>query len=218
MCIRDSAYSGAVVSDTIARFRERYPDTPLYLQIRDSNTLRDMVVSGELDLAAVADESELEGLRGHRLASLRAVTVFPEGHPLARLEQVGLAQLAEVDVIALNAEDASRQRLDALVLQAGLSLRVAIETPYSSTVCPVSYTHLDVYKRQVQPGDVILTFNKEPIKRWSDLPRIVGETKPGTRADMEVWRKGKKMTLSVKVGEIPVSYTHLHGRHSRPGR
>ena len=38
------------------------------------------------------------GLRGHRLASLRAVTVFPEGHPLARLEQVGLAQLAEVDV------------------------------------------------------------------------------------------------------------------------
>lgn len=132
------AYSGAVVSDTIARFRERYPDTPLYLQIRDSNTLRDMVVSGELDLAAVADESELEGLRGHRLASLRAVTVFPEGHPLARLEQVGLAQLAEVDVIALNAEDASRQRLDALVLQAGLSLRVAIETPYSSTVCQLA--------------------------------------------------------------------------------
>ncbi|MFJ3463972.1 DegQ family serine endoprotease [Achromobacter spanius] len=55
----------------------------------------------------------------------------------------------------------------------------------------------------VQPGDVILKFNKEPIKRWSDLPRIVGETKPGTRADMEVWRKGKSMTLSVKVGEIP---------------
>lgn len=132
------AYSGAVVSDTIARFRERYPDTPLYLQIRDSNTLRDMVVSGELDLAAVADESELEGLRGHRLASLRAVTVFPDGHPLARLEQVGLAQLAEVDVIALNAEDASRQRLDALVLQAGLGLRVAIETPYSSTVCQLA--------------------------------------------------------------------------------
>ena len=71
------AYSGAIVSDTIARFRVRYPDTPLYLQIRDSNTLRDMVVSGELDLAAVADESELEGLRGHRLASLQAVAVFP---------------------------------------------------------------------------------------------------------------------------------------------
>lgn len=59
----------------------------------------------------------------------------------------------------------------------------------------------------VQPGDVILRFDKEPITRWSDLPRIVGETKPGTRADLEVWRKGKKTTLSVKVGEIPVDKT-----------
>ncbi len=132
------AYSGAIVTDAISRFRVRYPDTPLYLQIRDSNTLRDMVVSGELDLAAVADESELEGLRGHRLASLRAVAVFPAGHALARLESVNFSQLAEVDVIALNAEDGSRKRLDALLRQAGQSLRVAIETPYSSTVCQLA--------------------------------------------------------------------------------
>lgn len=132
------AYSGAIVSDAISRFRVRYPDTPLYLQIRDSNTLRDMVVSGELDLAAVADESELEGLRGHRLASLRAVAVFPASHALARLESVNFSHLAEVDVIALNAEDGSRKRLDALLRQAGQSLRVAIETPYSSTVCQLA--------------------------------------------------------------------------------
>ena len=58
-------------------------------------------------------------------------------------------------------------------------------------------------KAGVQPGDVILKFNGETIKRWSDLPRIVGETKPGTSADLEVWRKGKTITLPVKVGEIP---------------
>ena len=55
----------------------------------------------------------------------------------------------------------------------------------------------------MQPGDVILKFNGETIKRWSDLPRIVGETKPGTSADLEVWRKDKTITLPVKVGEIP---------------
>lgn len=54
----------------------------------------------------------------------------------------------------------------------------------------------------VKAGDVITSFNGETIKRWSDLPRIVGETKPGTRADMEVWRRGKTVTLSVKVGEL----------------
>ncbi len=132
------AYSGAIVSDAISRFRDRYPDTPLYLQIRDSNTLRDMVVSGELDLALVADESELEGLRGHRLASLRAVAVFASTHALARLASVDFAHLADVDVIALNAEDGSRKRLDALLREAGATLRVAIETPYSNTVCQLA--------------------------------------------------------------------------------
>src|SRR3546814_17209441 len=31
---------------------------------------------------------------------------------------------------------------------------------------------------------------------------MVGVTKPGTRVPMEVWRKGKVVTLSVKVGEL----------------
>ena len=119
------AYSGAIVSDTIARFRVRYPDTPLYLQIRDSNTLRDMVVSGELDLAAVADESELEGLRGHRLASLQAVAVFPKDH--TRRRQRGRCRCDRVE-----RGGRVRKRLDALLRQSGQALRISIETPYSA--------------------------------------------------------------------------------------
>jgi serine protease Do len=55
----------------------------------------------------------------------------------------------------------------------------------------------------VQPGDVILKFNDRAIARWSDLPRMVGETKPGITAPLQVWRKGKSLTLTVKVAEIP---------------
>jgi serine protease Do len=55
----------------------------------------------------------------------------------------------------------------------------------------------------VQPGDVITNFNGEAIKRWSDLPRIVGDVKPGTSATLQVWRKGKTLKLDVKVGEMP---------------
>jgi serine protease Do len=54
----------------------------------------------------------------------------------------------------------------------------------------------------VEPGDVILKFNGKDIARWTDLPRMVGTTKPGTRVPMQVWRKGKAITLSVKVGEL----------------
>src|SRR5690606_14102142 len=48
----------------------------------------------------------------------------------------------------------------------------------------------------VQPGDVITRFNGQRIERWSDLPRIVGETRPGSKVAMEVWRKGKTVRLT----------------------
>ncbi|MEI2417278.1 Do family serine endopeptidase [Orrella sp. JC864] len=54
----------------------------------------------------------------------------------------------------------------------------------------------------VQPGDVIQRFNGQAIHRWSDLPRIVGETRPGSQVDMELWRKGRNVTVKVKVDEL----------------
>lgn len=54
----------------------------------------------------------------------------------------------------------------------------------------------------VQPGDVITAFDGKPVKRWSDLPRMVGDLKPGTAAPLQVWRKGKSIRLEAKVVEI----------------
>ncbi|MGN6580696.1 MAG: DegQ family serine endoprotease [Bordetella sp.] len=54
----------------------------------------------------------------------------------------------------------------------------------------------------VQPGDVITDFDGKPVKRWSDLPRMVGDLKPGTATSLQVWRKGKSIKLEVKVVEI----------------
>lgn len=58
-------------------------------------------------------------------------------------------------------------------------------------------------KAGVRSGDVILAFDGKEIKHMTDLPRIVGATKPGSTVPMEVWRKGKKVSLKVVVAEIP---------------
>lgn len=55
----------------------------------------------------------------------------------------------------------------------------------------------------IRAGDVITKFDGKEITHMTDLPRIVGATKPGKRVPMEVWRKGKTVTLQVKVGEMP---------------
>jgi serine protease Do len=57
-------------------------------------------------------------------------------------------------------------------------------------------------KGGLKPGDVILSFNGKPIERSSELPPLVAATKPGTKAEMEVWRGGKKQTLGIAVGEL----------------
>ena len=57
-------------------------------------------------------------------------------------------------------------------------------------------------KAGVEAGDVILSFDGRLIEKSSDLPRIVGDTKAGTKAQMEVWRKGAQKELSVTVADL----------------
>jgi serine protease Do len=58
-------------------------------------------------------------------------------------------------------------------------------------------------KAGIEAGDVILKFDGKTVSTSSDLPRIVGATKPGSRVSMQVWRKGTTRDLTVTVGEIP---------------
>ncbi|HEY5899036.1 MAG TPA: DegQ family serine endoprotease [Burkholderiales bacterium] len=57
-------------------------------------------------------------------------------------------------------------------------------------------------KAGVKPGDVLLSFNGKPIERSNQLPPMVANVKPGTKATMEVWRGGRKETLNVTVAEL----------------
>ncbi|GAB7527499.1 DegQ family serine endoprotease [Paraburkholderia sp. 2C] len=57
-------------------------------------------------------------------------------------------------------------------------------------------------KAGVQPGDIILKFNGHPVDTATDLPRMVGDTKPGTKTSITIWRKGQTRDLSVTVAEM----------------
>ena len=57
--------------------------------------------------------------------------------------------------------------------------------------------------RSVEPSDIVLKFDGKAVQNSGDLPRLVGGTKPGTRATIQVWRKGQARDLVVVVGELP---------------
>src|SRR5712664_798521 len=58
-------------------------------------------------------------------------------------------------------------------------------------------------KAGVETGDIILKFDGKSVTNSSELPRIVGSTRPGNRASVEVWRKGVTREITVTVGELP---------------
>jgi len=69
-------------------------------------------------------------------------------------------------------------------------------------------------KGGLEAGDVILKFDGKPVVTSSDLPRLVGATKPGKDVTVEVLRKGAIRNVPVKVGEMPLD----DGEDARPSR
>lgn len=57
-------------------------------------------------------------------------------------------------------------------------------------------------KAGVEAGDIIVKFEGKAVEKSSDLPRMVGSTKPGTRSTLTVFRRGSYKDLSVTVAEI----------------
>ncbi len=69
----------------------------------------------------------------------------------------------------------------------------------------------------IQAGDVILRFDGKPIPSSADLPRIVAATHPGTKVQVQLWRKGSNLSLALTVGEIQEEKAAPQ-RRSRGGR
>jgi len=54
----------------------------------------------------------------------------------------------------------------------------------------------------VKTGDVIVEFDRKPIKDSADLPSAVARVTPGTSVQLKIARDGKEMSLPIIVGEM----------------
>src|SRR5437667_10342479 len=105
---------------------------------------------------------------------------------------MGLAFAIPIDV-AKNVEDqllktgkVERGRLGVGIqeVSASLARSFGLERPQGALVSTVE-SGGPAEKASVKPGDVILSFNGKPIDQSSELPPLVAQTKPGTKAELE---------------------------------
>ena len=57
-------------------------------------------------------------------------------------------------------------------------------------------------KAGIEAGDIITKFDGKAIEKPSDLPRLVGNVKPGTKSVVTVFRRGASRDLTVVVAEV----------------
>ena len=57
-------------------------------------------------------------------------------------------------------------------------------------------------KAGVEAGDIITRVDGKVVEKSGDLPRLVGGTRPGSKATLQIFRRGSNKELSVTVGEF----------------
>jgi serine protease Do len=54
-------------------------------------------------------------------------------------------------------------------------------------------------KAGIEAGDIIVRFDGKPVEKSADLPRLVGNTRPGSKVALTVWRRGTYQELRLTV-------------------
>jgi len=78
---------------------------------------------------------------------------------------------------------------------------IGLGQPYGALVRGVE-TDGPADKAGVEAGDIIIKFDGKKVEKSSDLPRMVGATKPGSKSALTVFRRGASKDLTVTVAEI----------------
>jgi DNA-binding transcriptional LysR family regulator len=129
-----AALGVSFVPRAVRRFREKHPTVRVTLHVLPSRQVRDLVASGQFDLGLAAEEIDLTGVAHQLFASRDALCAIPAGHPLAEKPKIVPRDLHDIPFIAYVPEDRPRQRMEQILLKAGVVPRLVVETIYTSTV------------------------------------------------------------------------------------
>jgi len=58
-------------------------------------------------------------------------------------------------------------------------------------------------KAGIQAGDVIIGYDGKAVEKATDLPRMVGNTKPGAKTTVKVFHRGAARDLAITIAEVP---------------
>lgn len=117
----------SLLPGVLAAFRARHPDIALRSIVAPLAALKTMLREGDAAMALALNDRVAPDIYAEILGETGFCCLMPEGHPLAREDRVGLAQLAGLQVISYGPASRPREELDAASRRAGLRFSPQLE-------------------------------------------------------------------------------------------
>ena len=64
-------------------------------------------------------------------------------------------------------------------------------------------------KAGIEAGDIITRYEGKAVDKVADLPRLVGNTKPGSKVSLTIFRRGKQQQLAITVADVPADESQV---------
>jgi len=119
----------------LAGFLAAHPALDVDLQELPSHSIVARLLDGIGDLGIVADSVDVSGLESRPFRDDRLVVIAPRGHALARRRRVGLAELLQHPLVALDDDSALQQHLALQAMKIGRRLPARIRLRSFDAVC-----------------------------------------------------------------------------------
>jgi DNA-binding transcriptional LysR family regulator len=111
----------------LSKFHQQYPGITLSLEIANTGQILDQLRTGSFDLTYVEGPVRGTDVIVSEWSTDRLVVIAPPGHPLIASQPVELEDLASVPYVQREAGSGTREIVEVIFGEQGLSLNVAVE-------------------------------------------------------------------------------------------
>ncbi|MDF1815401.1 MAG: LysR family transcriptional regulator [Verrucomicrobiales bacterium] len=137
----------------INEFKAAFPSVELEVSYRRSNQVYSDVIENRADLGLVAYPKTRKGIEIEPAWSDRLVVICPPGHRLAERKSLSLKNLDGQRFISFEPDLPTRQAIDAMFLEAGISVKEVVE-----------FDNIETVKRGVEIENAISIVPSESVK------------------------------------------------------
>lgn len=128
--------SMSIIPHAMAAFRKAHPDIVVRTLIAPMLNVVDMLRNGDISMGIVMNNRPYHDIEVETVGHTELVCVLPTGHPLARLERIGFADIGEEPLISYRSDTLPARLLSSVAEAEGSEFAPAIEIDVSMTALP----------------------------------------------------------------------------------